>query len=579
MSFIATKLHADIKEKLLFATHSLSRLAKDIKHIPLLDTISELVQSIDEPFLFVIVGEVKAGKSSFINALLDTKEDICKVAPSPMTDTIQQITYGETKKEETINPYLKKIYYPAEILKEITIVDTPGTNTIVDHHQEITQRYIPQADLIVFVFESKNPYRQSAWEFFDFINDEWRKKVIFVLQQKDLMEPEDLVTNIEGVRSHALAKEIKEPKVFDVSAKMKQKGDYENSGFVVLEKHIKENITGGKAILLKYENYSETIANINDKISTSLQLRIDQYAADIQFREDIKVSLTNQEKKTIKQSNFLVENLLAAYDKITNSKIKELEEGLSILPLLKKSFGSIFSMGQSPKEWLKVVMKDFEQELNIGLKNKLQNGVIDIAENIQTMAILVDAKLKNSQTILDDSDEIFSDIANKRANVLKELQETFRDFMSNSENFYDQEILNDSNKMAPNVAAGSGLAVIGVILATLTNGAVFDITGGILTTVGILFAGASIGYKRRQILNSFKAEIAAGRSKIEKEVTDKLIDYTQRIKYKIDQNFFKFDQYLQTEQSVIERLQAENKSISSTVEEIKQEVLTRKTAS
>ncbi|MBK7009342.1 MAG: dynamin family protein [Saprospiraceae bacterium] len=34
---------------------------------------------------------------------------------------------------------------------------TPGTNTIVAHHQEITEKFIPYSDLIVFVFEAKNP--------------------------------------------------------------------------------------------------------------------------------------------------------------------------------------------------------------------------------------------------------------------------------------------------------------------------------------------------------------------------------------------------------------------------------------
>src|SRR5690625_6194695 len=80
---------------------------------------------------------------------------------------IQQIKYGKNHDEITINPFLKQIYFPDPILKEISIVDTPGTNTIIEHHQEITERFIPVADLVVFVFEAKNPYRQSAWDFLD----------------------------------------------------------------------------------------------------------------------------------------------------------------------------------------------------------------------------------------------------------------------------------------------------------------------------------------------------------------------------------------------------------------------------
>jgi len=57
-------------------------------------TVSDLRNRINDPFMFVIVGEVKAGKSSFINALLSTGKEIAKVAPQPMTDTIQQIVMG-----------------------------------------------------------------------------------------------------------------------------------------------------------------------------------------------------------------------------------------------------------------------------------------------------------------------------------------------------------------------------------------------------------------------------------------------------------------------------------------------------
>ena len=209
-------------------------LTQKIGHEELQRTAEDLKQHIYDPFLFVIVGEVKAGKSSFINALLETDKDICKVAPSPMTDTIQQILYGPQESEVDINDYLKKIYQPVEILKEICIVDTPGTNTIIDHHQEITERFIPAADLIVFVFEAKNPYRESSWKFFDFINAEWWKKVIFVLQQKDLMNESDLSINIQGVTDQAIKKGISSPHVFAVSAKLEKEGHISQSGLSLI---------------------------------------------------------------------------------------------------------------------------------------------------------------------------------------------------------------------------------------------------------------------------------------------------------------------------------------------------------
>ena len=89
-------------------TKQIHQLAIDIQNNELASTISELRNTINEPFLFVIVGEVKAGKSSFINALLATGKEIVKVAPEPCTDSIQQVIYGDEPEVIEINPGLKK---------------------------------------------------------------------------------------------------------------------------------------------------------------------------------------------------------------------------------------------------------------------------------------------------------------------------------------------------------------------------------------------------------------------------------------------------------------------------------------
>ena len=272
--------HSDFNHKLsklAISTDKLLDITREIGHEKLELTLVELRDQLEAPFTFVIVGEVKAGKSSFINALLDTDKEICKVAPMPMTDTIQQILYGGTERIEEINPYLKKIYQPVEILKEIAIVDTPGTNTIVAHHQEITERFIPYSDLIVFVFEAKNPYRQSSWEFFDYINAEWHRKIVFVLQQKDLLPEADLKINFDGVVEHAKKKGISDPKVFAVSAKLEQADFHDISGFKEIRSYIENNITGGKAPELKFQNNVHTLLTISAKLDDSMKNRIFHY--------------------------------------------------------------------------------------------------------------------------------------------------------------------------------------------------------------------------------------------------------------------------------------------------------------
>ena len=563
----------EISSQLSLAIARLEKLIADIDNTGMNETVRNLHLQLEAPFTFVIVGEVKAGKSSFINALLETEKEICKVAPSPMTDTIQQIVYGPEESSVFVTDYIKKITQPVDILKEIAIVDTPGTNTIVAHHQEITEKFIPYSDLIVFVFEAKNPYRQSAWDFFDYINSEWRRKVIFVLQQKDLLNEGDLAINKQGVLDHAQKKGLSFPQVFAVSAKQELEGDKKNSGFEALRLFISENITGGKAPYLKLANSTNTAQRITDTISHALHLRSQQFELDRDFREDIRETLANQEKKTQYQVGVLAENLLATYDKITQKKSEELGDGLSFVNVLKRSFSSLFGTESGLKDWLNQQSKDFELQLNTQLKDKLHAGITDVADNIQLMGKLVDAKIKTNKTVLEDTDDIFADIAERRANVLKDLQQSFSQFMNKSENFYDETLLKESGKMTPNLAAGGGMAVVGVMITALVNGAVFDITGGILTTVGLIFAGVTLGLNKSKIVKRFKEEVTKGRIKMEEEVRSTLNDYTTRIKNRIEDNFRAFDQHLANEEENLGKMKTLKDEASTLLEQVNRTLL------
>ena len=113
--------------------------------------------------LLVIVGEVKAGKSSFINALL--REEVCEVAPGPCTVRIRELVYGGgTHSREPGRVTGNGFHCPRKCCAEISMVDTPGTNSIIRDHETITENYIPQSDLVVFVFSAANPHTKSAWE-------------------------------------------------------------------------------------------------------------------------------------------------------------------------------------------------------------------------------------------------------------------------------------------------------------------------------------------------------------------------------------------------------------------------------
>ncbi|MEZ4965242.1 MAG: dynamin family protein [Saprospiraceae bacterium] len=550
----------------------LQNLSQEIGHQELAATVGELRNRMGEPYMFVIVGEVKAGKSSFVNALLDAGRDICAVAPQPMTDTIQQILYGEQEETIQVNPYLKKILLPVDILRDIAIVDTPGTNSIVEKHQEITERFIPASDLVIFVFEAKNPYRQSAWDFFDFIHRDWHKKIIFVLQQKDLMSAEDLAVNERGLYDFAVKKGMTEPVIFATSAKAELDGHYDQSGFSQVRDYIRTHVTGGRGAAMKLKNNLETSRNILDRIRQDLDTRTEQFRADTAFRDDIFQTLDNQEKKSNHHVGQLIENLLGTYDRITQSTGNELAAGLSFPNMLLRSVKGIFRKQSSIKEWLDELTKKLESNLNGELKLKLNEGVIDLADSVQQMAKMIDLKIRTGKTIVKSDSYIFEDIADKRAAVLKELQEAFSRFMSRSESFTDTRLFPENTSVSPNIAAGSGAAIVGVILASVTKITVLDVTGGILTGIGLLFAGITAGIQRRKIVSGYRGEIAHGRERMAEALDSKLHSYVRTIKGRIRENFSELEAMLENESAQIARFDEAYGKLSSRLEEIDMDI-------
>ncbi len=552
----------------------LYQLTSDIKNEKMANTVDDIRSKLNEPFLFVIVGEVKVGKSSFVNALLESDKEVCKVAPDPCTDTIQQIVYAEKESVIPINDYLKKITLPVDILKEIAIVDTPGTNTIHKHHTEITERFIPISDLIIFVFEAKNPYRESAWNFFDYISKEWRKKVIFVMQQSDLMEPDDLEVNRKGVIRYAEQRGIHNPKVFSVSAKREQQGNTAESGFGDVRNFIRETVTGGNNIRLKVRSVLSTSKNIMDSIWSGVEIREKQLAQDGTFRDKVNSLLAETGDKTQKQSDDLVEELVEEYDIVMGDIQKEFHQGLGVFSLMKRSVKSIFSKDESMEEWIQSIAERVEDELKPALDEKLREGLRQFAESIKQMAEIIEKEIRKNEAVLKDggNTQLFGDIANKRQEKLEKLQANLTNFIDDTEDFLSTDILDRSSSLVPNIATGSGLAVLGGVLSAVTGTMAIEVTGGILALVGLSVVAIFTPLQTRKIKKEFQAEIDRGRENLREETTEILKRYVDEIRLKIDNNFLEFDSWMKEEQDSLQDLKDRYTGIEQEFRKLKQDL-------
>src|SRR5450432_2633699 len=211
-------LYLQFRSRAEAALTGLLKLAADMHREPAtLDTLQNMLRDVREPLLFVVVGEVKAGKSSLLNALFG--QEFCKVDVLPATDRVYIFKHGSREENVDVSAQVTERYQPIAFLENFNIVDTPGTNTMVAEHQTITENFIPRADLVLFVFSVVNPWSASAWELLKFVNQKWLKNVVFVLQQADLRSPNEIEIIEKHLRETANEKLGFAPPIFAVSAR------------------------------------------------------------------------------------------------------------------------------------------------------------------------------------------------------------------------------------------------------------------------------------------------------------------------------------------------------------------------
>lgn len=546
-----------LKELQLFAT--------EINNQQLQLTIRNLRANINEPFLFVVVGEVKAGKSSFVNALLQT--DICKTAADPCTDVIQQIVYSKEQFEQPVSQYLRKIGLPNEILKTLSVVDTPGTNTIVENHQQITKEFIPNSDLIFFVFFAKNPYTRSAWELLDFVNSEWRKKVVFVLQQADLTKPAELAKNQEKLTELALEKGIQSPVVFATSVEWEVNGQSDISGFNQVRNYIQQTLKDGSTKRLKLQGVSKTSEQIIDLLRKDLVSVQQQLIKDQAIVNKIKAKLQQNKRQSGFELESLMNRLLDKYDNITARVKEDFREQLSLFTLVKGSFAVLFRTKKSAPTWMDELKQSCEHELKTSLSEISQDGIKHFVGGIRELLQTLVDDLQDIKVNQVTTNAISLNTIESRQEIVEEVQQKVATLLDDKSFLHSIESVNAS--VAPRFIGGGAATVAGTAIAALTEIVLLDIIGTAFAGVGLLFAGGTLVLKKRKIIKQFEDKLDNEKSRFESELSVKLNSKLDIIYEEIERNFINIYNYVEDEEQKILPLLDQFNQIEQEVKQLK----------
>lgn len=258
-------------------------------------TLQDILAHLDELFLIVVAGEFNAGKSSFLNALLGAP--VLPEGVTPTTDAITVLQHGDEPQNELKASGLRIHSHPAEILRQLIIVDTPGTNAVIRHHEQLTRDYIPRADLVLFITSADRPFTESERGFLALIK-EWGKKIVIVLNKIDILNPAELDQVLGFVRENARTLLGINPELFAVSARQalrarsvgenEREQIWENSQFGAIEHYVVDTLDEETRVRLKLLSPLGVAGRITSKYLAITESRLETLREDMTTIENVE---------------------------------------------------------------------------------------------------------------------------------------------------------------------------------------------------------------------------------------------------------------------------------------------------
>jgi len=470
------------------------------------------------PFLLVVVGEFNAGKSAFINALLGSR--VLEEGVTPTTSRVGILHHGSEVTRRTRPDGIEETTAPADALRALGIVDTPGTNAVLREHEALTRDFLPRADLVLFVTSADRPYTESERAFLEAIR-EWGKKVVLVLNKADLLEtPEDLAKVVAFVQDEAAKTLGAPPEVFALSARealrAREQGDaagLRRSGLPAFEAKVTATLDEKERFCLKLQNPVGVARRAHREATSLVGQRLEVLEGDLAALEAIEKRVADQSVEMTRDFRFRlsdVEKALLDFERRGNAFFDE--------RLRLGRFRELFD-----RERLR---RDFEAEAVAGLPYEVErrvDGIVDwmveaeLRQWQDVMALLAErpAARPGSEGRVDDR------FAYDRSRLLESVREAAREAVLH----YDapSEARRLAEKVRESVAQAALLQVsalgLGTIVAALASTTAADVTGilaaGVLSLVGLFLLPARREKARRELA----AKVTAVREKLMASLT------------------------------------------------------------
>src|SRR5689334_5347708 len=522
-----------------------------------LTTLQEAVLQLDELFLLVVVGEFNAGKSALVNALLGQR--VLPEGATPTTSRVTLVKWGEQAGEQVVDENFSIYTYPLPLLKELNIVDTPGTNAVIRYHERLTDEFVPRSDLVLFTTSADHPLTESERQFLERILS-WGKKVVFALNKADIIEDEAALQEVRSfVLKHATRVLGDTPEFFPVSARLAQRALSEPnieqrqrlrnaSGLEALERYITSTLDDTTRLRLKFNNPLGVADNILAQSAKSTQTQTEDIKEDLKTAASLEATITDYERdlqNELQPRLAELENILHRLEQrgldffdttIRLTKIQDLMRGDKV-------------RGEFEKRVLADVPQQIEDQVQRLIDWLVQK---DLQEWQRVMTYVQRRRALHTENIVGEGIE-------PREIRRRELIDTMGKTVQRIVDTYDRD--REASELAAHVetaVAQTALLEVGAVgLGALVTAAVLssslDITGiiaaGTLAIVGLFV----IPYKRKQAKDSFKEKMTNLRENLLDTLNTQFTRESQSAVTRLKEGITPYIRYVHAERERIEK--------------------------
>jgi small GTP-binding protein len=308
----------------------------------------------DHPFLLTLIGTFGAGKSSLINALLG--EEVLETGPIPTTDHVAILRYGDSLERIVSPDGSETIYYPAPLLKILSLVDTPGLESVFAAHGERTDSFLHRSDWVVFVMLATRVLTANNLEYLASLK-QYGKRVLVLVNQIDLLDDDQRATVREFVQAQVVAQLGGKPEVFLLSSRQglaARSADpvdealWQASGMAMLEDYLLQSLDDRERLRQKLQTPLQIARNVLSAAQNQVVTQQDALDRHRSVQENITAQIEagrGQQRAQVDDLLNEVAGVFAETSQRGEDAIRELFQPTRALSQIFSGIGELFGLG------------------------------------------------------------------------------------------------------------------------------------------------------------------------------------------------------------------------------------------